>query len=172
MSAVELRSTGGEEKVGELRGGSAEKVNCECGSVVLKKNYASHVKTKKHLAVVGPRSKPSRSRSVNFADAQQTESADLDDDYDECEEDDEQESDADLEEEDVFEDEVMMAFEEVAKLLSSLSLKIDSTFERVEETRLKVNLCLGEISLNLSKLQHSLRETERQQPPQQQQQQS
>lgn len=144
MSAVELRSTGGEEKVGE-------KVNCECGSVVLKKNYASHVKTKKHLAVVGP-SRPSRSRTVNFADAQQTESADLDDDYDECEED---ESDADLEEEeDGFEDEVMMAFEEVAKLLSSLSQKIDSTFERVEETRLKVNSCLGEcreISLNLSR---------------------
>ena len=151
MSAVELRSTGGEEKVGE-------KVNCECGSVVLKKNYASHVKTKKHLAVVGP-SRPSRSKShVNFADAQQTESADLDDDYDECEEEDEDEEE---EEEDGFEDEVMMAFEEVAKLLSSLSQKIDSTFERVEETRLKVNSCLGElrsgfaecreISLNLSK---------------------
>jgi hypothetical protein len=61
-----------------------EKVNCECGSVVLKKNLASHVKTKKHQALAGPSSSfaPSlhRNTGVSFADAQHTDRADVSDD--------------------------------------------------------------------------------------------
>lgn len=61
-----------------------EKINCECGSVVLKKNLASHVKTKKHLACAGPSSSfaPSLHRGVSFADAQHTDRADDDDEDD------------------------------------------------------------------------------------------
>ena len=125
----------------EKRGAHAEqpeKINCECGSVVLKKNYTSHVKTKKHLAVVvGGPVKPSRSKGVNFADAQQTESAD---DYDDCEDHEDQEE----EEEDEFEEEVLCILEGMDHSLETLNKKLDACFERIEETRSKVNLCLGE----------------------------
>lgn len=57
-----------------------EKLTCECGSVVLKKNLASHVKTKKHQACVG--GPPSLHRGVSFSDAQHTDRADVDDDED------------------------------------------------------------------------------------------
>lgn len=57
-----------------------EKINCECGSVVLKKNLSSHVKTKKHQALAGPSSSSlHRSTGVSFADAQHTDRADMDD---------------------------------------------------------------------------------------------
>jgi H2-forming N5,N10-methylenetetrahydromethanopterin dehydrogenase-like enzyme len=64
-----------------------EKINCECGSVVLKKNLASHVKTKKHQALAGSVSPLHRS-GVSFADAQHTDRADDDeeDDMDDGEE--------------------------------------------------------------------------------------
>lgn len=61
----------------EIKG---EKINCECGSVVLKKNLASHAKTKKHLACVG--GPPSLHRAVSYADAQHTDRADVDDEDD------------------------------------------------------------------------------------------
>ena len=60
----------------ELKG---EKINCDCGSVVLKKNLASHVKTKKHQACLGPPSLH-RNTGVSFADAQHTDRADVSDD--------------------------------------------------------------------------------------------
>ena len=56
-----------------------EKVTCDCGSIVLKKNMSSHVKTKKHQACLGP---PSLHRGVSFSDAQHTDRADVDDDED------------------------------------------------------------------------------------------
>ena len=98
-----------------------EKINCECGSVVLKKNYTSHVKTKKHLAVVGGPVKPSRSKGVNFADAQQTESAD---DYDDCEDHEEDQE----EEEDEFEEEVLCILEGMDHALETLNKKLDACF--------------------------------------------
>ena len=95
------------------------KVNCPCGSIVLKKNLSSHVKTKKHLAVVGGppqltrqlRSTRGERGVVNFADAQQTDVADAEDD-DQFDEDDC--------EEDGFEDDVMEALEDISKHLEAL----------------------------------------------------
>ena len=76
-----------------------EKVTCDCGSIVLKKNMSSHVKTKKHQACVGG---PSLHRStrqerdqVSFADAQHTDRADVSDD----EEDDDMDDGEELEDE-------------------------------------------------------------------------
>ena len=118
----------------------AEKINCECGSVVLKKNLASHIKTKKHQALAGP---PSLHRGVSFADAQHTDRADVDDDDDGSED----EGDEDL-------DELFGIIEELTKAIFTLDKKLDSVFDRVEETRLKMNLTLGEVrevSLLLSK---------------------
>lgn len=59
-----------------------EKLTCECGSVVLKKNLASHVKTKKHQACVGGPPSLHRNTGVSFADAQHTDRADVSDDED------------------------------------------------------------------------------------------
>jgi hypothetical protein len=114
------------------------KVNCECGSVVLKKNYASHVKTKKHLAVVGG---STRKRGVNFADAQETDVADVDD-YDAyangVDGDDGEDG------EDDFEEEMLGILEGMDEHIVILEKKMEDVFNRVEETRSKVNLCLGE----------------------------
>jgi hypothetical protein len=122
-----------------------EKINCECGSVVLKKNLASHIKTKKHQALAGP---PSLHRGVSFADAQHTDRADVEDD-DELEDDEgsEDEGDEDL-------DELFGIIEELTKAIFTLDQKLDKVFDRVEETRLKINSTLGEVrevSLLLSK---------------------
>jgi hypothetical protein len=119
------------------------KMTCACGSVVLKKNLASHIKTKKHQALAGP---PSLHRSVgvSFADAQHTDRADVDDDDDD-DEGSEDEGDEDL-------DELFGIIEELTKAIFTLDKKLDSIFDRVEETRLKMNLTLGEardISLRL-----------------------
>jgi hypothetical protein len=119
-----------------------EKVNCECGSVVLKKNLASHVKTKKHQSVANPpslhrNSGRATSTGVSFADAQHTDRADDDDDED----------DEDEEEEEAFE-ELFDMIEELGKAIMLIDKKIDSVFDRVEETRLKTNSILGEVKDN------------------------
>lgn len=115
------------------------KINCECGSVVLKKNLASHTKTKKHLAVVGNvPTLPSR-ESSKFNRAQKSTVADQEDDDDEYEDELEHGDDGDE-----FEDEVIEMLECLAERLVTLSEKLDACFERIEETRLKVNQCLGE----------------------------
>jgi hypothetical protein len=115
------------------------KMTCACGSVVLKKNLASHVKTKKHQALAGP---PSLHRGVSFADAQHTDRADVEDDDDEGSED---EGDEDL-------DELFGIIEELTKAIFTLDKKLDRVYERVEELRggvaetlLKQNLTLGEV---------------------------
>jgi len=112
-----------------------EKLTCECGSVVLKKNLASHIKTKKHQAVTGT---PSLHRSVgvSFADAQHTDRADVDDDDDGSED--------DGEEEEAFM-ELFDMIEELGKAILVMDKKLDNVFDRVEETRLKTNLILGEV---------------------------
>jgi len=112
------------------------KMTCACGSVVLKKNLASHIKTKKHQALAGP---PSLHRGVSFADAQHTDRADVDDD-DELEDDEGSEDDGD---EDL--DELFGIIEELTKAIFTLDKKLDSIFDRVEETRLKMNSTLGEV---------------------------
>jgi hypothetical protein len=112
-----------------------EKVNCECGSVVLKKNLASHVKTKKHQALAGPPSLH-RNTGVSFADAQHTDRADVEDDDDGSED--------DGEEEEAFM-ELFDMIEELGKAIVVLDKKLDSVFDRVEETRLKTNSILGEV---------------------------
>lgn len=120
---------------------SENKMTCACGSVVLKKNLASHIKTKKHQALAGP---PSLHRGVSFADAQHTDRADVEDDDDDGSED---EGDEDL-------DELFVIIEELTKAIFTLDKKLDSVFDRVEETRLKMNSTLGEVrevSLLLSK---------------------
>jgi hypothetical protein len=111
-----------------------EKINCECGSVVLKKNLASHIKTKKHQALAGPPSLH-RNTGVSFADAQHTDRADVEDDDDES---------GDEAEEEAFE-ELFDMIEELGKAIVLLDKKLDSFFDRVEETRLKTNLILGEV---------------------------
>lgn len=106
------------------------KVNCPCGSVVLKKNLSSHVKTKKHLAVLGGPPQLTRQRGVvNFADAQQTDVADVEED-DEFDEDDG--------EEDGFEDDVMEALEDISKHLEALgevTLKIQQAVLELQSGR-------------------------------------
>jgi hypothetical protein len=111
-----------------------EKINCECGSVVLKKNLASHIKTKKHQALAGPPSLH-RNTGVSFADAQHTDRADVDDDDDES---------GDEAEEEAFE-ELFDMIEELGKAIVLLDKKVDSVFDRLEETRLKTNSILGEV---------------------------
>lgn len=117
-----------------------EKINCECGSVVLKKNLASHAKTKKHLACVGGPSSsfaPSlhRNTGVSFADAQHTDRADVSDD---------EGSEDDMDDgEDL--DELFGIIEELGKVIVVLDKKLDDVFNRVEESRLKINLILGEV---------------------------
>jgi H2-forming N5,N10-methylenetetrahydromethanopterin dehydrogenase-like enzyme len=111
-----------------------EKLTCECGSVVLKKNLASHIKTKKHQAVTGT---PSLHRSVgvSFADAQHTDRADVEDD---------EGSESDMDDgEDI--EELFSMIEELGKAIVVLDKKLDNVFDRVEETRLKTNLILGEV---------------------------
>lgn len=116
-----------------------EKLTCECGSVVLKKNLASHIKTKKHQAVTGTSSSfaPSLHRSVgvSFADAQHTDRADVEDD---------EGSESDMDDgEDI--EELFSMIEELGKAIVVLDKKLDNVFDRVEETRLKTNLILGEV---------------------------
>ena len=114
-----------------------EKLTCECGSVVLKKNLASHVKTKKHQACVGGPSSsfaPSLHRGVSFADAQHTDRADEDDDGSE----DDMDDGEDL-------DELFGIIEELGKVIVVLDKKLDDVFNRVEESRLKINSILGEV---------------------------
>jgi hypothetical protein len=96
-----------------------EKVTCDCGSIVLKKNMSSHVKTKKHQACVGG---PSLHRStrqerdqVSFADAQHTDRADVSDD----EEDDDMDDGEELEE-------LMDMVEELGKAHLVLDQKLDN----------------------------------------------
>lgn len=97
-----------------------EKVTCDCGSIVLKKNMSSHVKTKKHQACLGP---PSLHRSaygspqggVSFADAQHTDRADVDDDDEEDDMDDGEEL-----------DELMDMVEELGKAHLVLDQKLDN----------------------------------------------
>jgi len=130
-----------------------EKVNCECGSVVLKKNLASHVKTKKHQALAGP---ASLHRGVSFADAQHTDRADA---YaDGVVDDDDDGSEDDGEEEEAFM-ELFDMIEQLGKAIVVMDKKLDNVFDRVEElrggvarmaveeaeTRLKTNLILGEV---------------------------
>jgi aminoglycoside phosphotransferase len=112
-----------------------EKITCECGSVVLKKNLASHVKTKKHQSVANP---PSLHRGVSFADAQHTDRADVDD------EDDDDDDESGDEEEEAFE-ELFDMIEELGKVIVVLDKKLDNLFDRVEETRLKTNSIIGEV---------------------------
>jgi H2-forming N5,N10-methylenetetrahydromethanopterin dehydrogenase-like enzyme len=111
-----------------------EKLTCECGSVVLKKNLASHIKTKKHQAVTGPPSLH-RSTGVSFADAQHTDRADVEDD---------EGSESDMDDgEDI--EELFSMIEELGKAILVMDKKLDSVFDRVEETRLKMNICLGQV---------------------------
>ena len=107
-----------------------EKINCECGSVVLKKNLASHAKTKKHQACLGP---PSLHRGVSFADAQQSNRADDDDD-----EDDEEEEGEEM-------DELFDMLEEVGKAIMLIDNKVDNLNKQMEDIRLKTNSILGEV---------------------------
>ena len=90
-----------------------EKLTCECGSVVLKKNLASHVKTKKHQACVGGPS--SLHRGVSFADAQHTDRADVSDDEDDDDMDDGEEL-----------DELLDMVEELGKAHLVLDQKLDN----------------------------------------------
>jgi hypothetical protein len=129
------------------------KINCGCGSVVLKKNLASHCKTKKHLAMSGNVPPLPSRESSKFNRAQKSTVAD-----DEKEEEDDDEYEDELEHgddgDDEFEDEVIEMLECLAERLVTLSEKLDACFERIEETRLKVNSCLGEcreIAMNQSK---------------------
>jgi hypothetical protein len=124
----------------EEKGEKLEKVNCACGSVVLKKNLASHIKTKKHQALAGPPSLH-RSSGVSFADAQHTDRADVDDSEDGSEDGSE---DDELEEGDEL-DELFGIIEELTKAVFTLDKKLDTVFDRVEETRLKMNSTLGEV---------------------------
>ncbi len=117
------------------------KINCECGSIVLKKNLASHLKTKKHLAMAGVMPPLPSRESSKFNRAQKSTVADQEDD-DEYE--DELEDGDDGDDGDEFEDEVIEMLECLAERLVTLSQKLDACFERIEETRLKVNQCLGE----------------------------
>lgn len=91
-----------------------EKINCECGSVVLKKNLASHVKTKKHLACAGP---PSLHRAVSYADAQHTDRADE-------EEEDDMDDGEELEE-------LLDMVEELGKAIVVLDQKLDTIMNSI-----------------------------------------
>jgi hypothetical protein len=129
------------------------KINCGCGSVVLKKNLASHTKTKKHLAVVGNVPPLPSRESSKFNRAQKSTLAD-EKEEDELEQDDDEYEDELEHGDDEFEDEVIEMLECLAERLVTLSEKLDACFERIEETRLKVNSCLGEcreIAMNQSK---------------------
>jgi hypothetical protein len=117
----------------EEKGEKLEKINCECGSIVLKKNLASHIKTRKHQSVANPPSLH-RSTGVSFADAQHTDRADEDDEGSESDMDDGE----DLEE-------LFSMIEELGKAILVMDKKLDNVFDRVEETRLKTNLILGEV---------------------------
>lgn len=117
-----------------------EKINCECGSVVLKKNLASHIKTKKHQSVANPPSLH-RHTGVSFADAQHTDRADVDS---RAELDDDDDESGDEAEEEAF-IELFDMIEELGKAIVLLDKKVDSVFERVEDTRLKTNSILGEV---------------------------
>ena len=100
-----------------------EKIACQCGSTVLKKNLASHVKTKKHIAVMGgPPPLPKRSSGVNFTDAQHSTTADIDDD----EEDDDEEDGDDIEELFDMVEEGLRLSVDLAKAVEILNGKIDS----------------------------------------------
>lgn len=141
-----------------------KKIECVCGSVVFQKNMNAHTKTAKHKAcvsgVVPPKLERTKSekrlqssqkvkkgkkKDVNFAEAQHSDVADQDD---EISEDDEFDEEDDIEdnqdEQDAFEDEVMEALEDIVKHLGEQAEASKSLFDRVEEIRLKVNLCLGE----------------------------
>jgi hypothetical protein len=111
------------------------KVNCGCGSVVLKKNLSSHVKTKKHLAVVGGPPQLTRQRGVNFADAQKTDVADVDD-YEEDEEDGE---------EDEFEEEILGILEGMDEHIVVLEKKMEDVFNRVSSAK-QINELTNEVS--------------------------
>lgn len=123
------------------------KINCECGSIVLKKNLSSHSKTKKHLAVVGSVPPLPSRESRAFSKAQKTTVADVDELEQEDEEDDEYDEDGHDgdDADDEFEEEVLGMLEGLAEHIIAISNKLDACFERIEETRLKVNLCLGEV---------------------------
>lgn len=117
------------------------KINCECGSIVLKKNLSSHSKTKKHMAVVGNIPPlPSRESRV-FSKAQKTTVADVEDEEDDEYDDADDGDDGD----DEFEEEVLGMLEGLAEHIIAISNKLDACFERIEETRSKVNLSLGEV---------------------------
>jgi hypothetical protein len=90
------------------------------------------VKTKKHQALAGSVSPLHRS-GVSFADAQHTDRADVDDDDEGSEDEGE-----DLEE-------LFDMIEELGKVIVVMDKKLDNVFDRVEETRLKTNLILGEV---------------------------
>jgi hypothetical protein len=81
--------------------------------------------------VVGGPPQLTRQRGVNFAEAQETDVADVDD-YEEDGEEDE------------FEEEILGILEGMDEHIVVLQKKMEDVFNRVEETRLKVNSCLGE----------------------------
>jgi hypothetical protein len=123
-----------------------KKIECVCGSVVFQKNMNAHTKTAKHKAcvsgVVPPKLERTKSeraprKGVNFAEAQQSNVADQDDELSEG-------SEAEDELDDGFEDEVMEALENIIKHLEEQTHESEDILKRVEETRLKVNSCLGE----------------------------
>ena len=134
-----------------------EKVNCECGSIVLKKNLASHIKTRKHQSVANPPSLH-RHTGVSFADAQHTDRADVEDD---------DESGDEEEEEEAFE-ELFDMIEELGKAIMLIDKKVDSVFDRLEETRLKTNSILGEVKDISLRLPYPLFDPKGRAPPAQQ----
>ena len=90
-----------------------EKINCGCGSIVMKKNLSSHVKTKKHMVSTGGPPSLHRSSSVSFADAQKTDRAD------------EEEEDFEDEDDEILE-EIVCMIEELGKAHQVLDQKLDS----------------------------------------------
>lgn len=144
-----------------------KKITCSCGSVIFEKNMLAHSKTKKHQVSLGASTSraPSRSKShVNFAQAQQSTRADVDDELSEQDlEEEEEEEDAEevleevliiLESLDQRVNAIEAKIDSVVKTLQILSQKSDTNFERIEETRLKTLSCMGElreISFKLSR---------------------
>ena len=150
-----------------------KKITCSCGSVIFEKNMLAHCKTRKHQASLGtstsrvPKDLQRSKSHVNFAQAQQSTRADVDDELSDADQ--EEESDADQEDAEEVLEEVLIILEsldqrvnamdtlirDVVKTLQILSQKSDTNFERIDETRLKTLTCLGElreISMRLPKL--------------------
>ena len=176
----------------EEKKGLQNKITCSCGSVIFEKNKQAHCKTKKHQASLGPvglrpvlhKGVLHKPRGVDFAKAQLESDADLEED-DEISEDELAQSDADPDEiedgeEDELEQDADDILEEVLMILESLDNRVNdltnqcksllanssSHFERLEEVRSKVNLCLGEVRDTNLMVRQQIKDSKSSQPSQ------